>query len=370
MDLSINSYLRKLVDENASDLHFKVGCPPILRIDGELVPLEARPMAIREVEELARSLVPEERSGEVLQAREMDLAYSVPGLGRFRTNIYRQRGTLGIALRFIPRAFDLAFEDLNLPLILRDLADLPRGLVLVTGVTGSGKTTTLACMVNHINKTRRCHIVTIEDPIEFLHNDEKSIVSQREVGTDTETFYMALKHVVRQDPDVILIGEMRDVDTVESAIRAADTGHLVFSTLHTTDTVQTINRIINFFPAHRHKQIRVDLSSTLKGVVGLRLLPRSDGRGRIPAVEVMVSTPTIRELVLHEEKTSKIADAIEEGATHYGMQSFDQALLKLYQDGQIHYEDALTYASSTGDFALKVRSEMPDLGRGGKARSR
>ncbi len=366
MELSINSYLRKLVDENASDLHFKVGCPPILRVDGELLQLEARPLSIREVEELARSLVPEERSGEVLQVRQMDLAYSVPGLGRFRTNIYRQRGTVGIALRYIPRASDLEFEGLNLPLILRDLADLPRGLVIVTGVTGSGKTTTLACMINHINRSRRCHVVTIEDPIEFLHHDEKSIVSQREIGTDTEDFNVALKHVVRQDPDVILIGEMRDVATVESAIRAADTGHLVFTTLHTTDTVQTINRIINFFPAHRHNQIRLDLSSTLKGVVGLRLLPRADGKGRIPAVEVMVSTPTIRELITREEKTSKIADAIEEGASHYGMQSFDQALMKLYQEGFIHYEDALTFASSTGDFALKVRSEMPELVRGTK----
>lgn len=360
MELNVNTYLRRLVDENASDLHFKVGSPPILRVNGQLVILEGNRLSPAEVEQVALSLLPEGKRALMQAGRELDVAYSVPGLGRFRTNIYKQRGTFAIAIRYIPSSAELTFEGLNLPPVLRDLADQPRGLILVTGTTGSGKSTTLAAMIQHINATRRSHIVTIEDPIEFLHRDNRSIISQRELGEDTEGFATALKFVVRQDPDVILVGEMRDVETVASVIQAATTGHLVFSTLHTTDTVQTINRIVNFFPSHQHQQVRVDLSACLKGIVGLRLLPRADGAGRVPAVEVMVSTPTIRDLLLVEDKMDKIKEAIEQGSLHYGMQTYDQALIRLYRDGFIHYEEALNHATSPGDLALKIRSEMPD----------
>ncbi len=363
MELNVNTYLRRLVDENASDLHFKVGSPPVLRINGQLVILEGNRLSPAEVEQVAMSLLPESKRALLEAGRELDVAYSVPGLGRFRTNIYKQRGTFAIAIRYIPSSAELTFEGLNLPPVLRDLADQPRGLILVTGTTGSGKSTTLAAMIQHINSTRRGHIVTIEDPIEFLHRDNKCIISQREIGEDTESFATALKYVVRQDPDVILVGEMRDVETVASVIQAATTGHLVFSTLHTTDTVQTINRIVNFFPAHQHQQVRVDLSACLKGIIGLRLLPRADGTGRVPAVEVMVSTPTIRDLLLAEEKIDKIKEAIEQGSLHYGMQTYDQALIRLYRDGLIHYEEALNHATSPGDLALKIRSEMPERRR-------
>lgn len=360
MELNVNTYLRRLVDENASDLHFKVGTPPVLRVNGQLLILEGNRLSPAEVEQVAVSLLPESKRTLMEEGHELDVAYSVPGLGRFRTNIYKQRGTFAIAIRYIPSSAELTFDGLNLPPVLRDLADQQRGLVLLTGTTGSGKSTTLAAMIQHINATRKGHIVTIEDPIEFLHRDNKCIISQRELGEDTASFSTALKYVVRQDPDVILVGEMRDVDTVASVIQAATTGHLVFSTLHTTDTVQTINRIVNFFPSHQHQQVRVDLAACLRGIVGLRLLARADGAGRVPAVEVMVSTPTIRDLLLSEEKMEKIKEAIDQGSLHYGMQTYDQALIRLYRDGLIHYEEALNNATSPGDLALKIRSEMPD----------
>jgi len=360
MELNINTYLRRLVDENASDLHFKVGTPPILRINGQLVLLEGNRLSPAEVEQVAMSLLPEAKREKLEQGEELDVAYSVPGLGRFRTNIYKQRGSFSIAIRYIPSSAELTFEGLNLPLVLRDLAEQPRGLILVTGTTGSGKSTTLAAMIQHINAMRKCHIVTIEDPIEFLHRDNRSVISQREIGEDTIDFFTALKFVVRQDPDVILVGEMRDKETVASVIQAATTGHLVFSTLHTTDSVQTISRIVNFFPSHQHQQVRVDLSACLKGIIGLRLLPRADGTGRVPAVEVMVSTPTIRDLLLSEDKMEHIKEAIDQGAVHYGMQTYDQALINLYKGGFIHYEEALNHATSPGDLALRIRSEMPE----------
>jgi len=361
VELNVNTYLRRLVDEDASDLHFKVGTPPVLRINGQLVLIEGKRLSPSEVEQISMSLLPESKKALLEKGIELDVAYSVPGLGRFRTNIYKQRGSFAVAIRYIPSSMELTFEGLNLPPVIRDLSEQPRGLILVTGTTGSGKSTTLAAMIQHINTARRCHIVTIEDPIEFLHRDNKSIISQREIGEDTTGFSTALKYVVRQDPDVILVGEMRDVETVESVIQAATTGHLVFSTLHTTDAVQTINRIVNFFPSHQHQQIRVDLSACLKGILGLRLLPRADGTGRVPAVEVMVSTPTIRELLLDEQKMDKIKEAMEQGSVHYGMQTYDQALIQLYKDGFIHYEEALNHATSPGDLALRIRSEMPDM---------
>ncbi len=361
MELNVNTYLRRLVDEDASDLHFKVGAPPVLRINGQLVLIEGNRLSPSEVEQIAMSLLPDAKRELLEKGIEIDVAYSVPGLGRFRTNIFKQRGTYAVSIRYIPSSMELTFEGLNLPPVIRDLAEQPRGLILVTGTTGSGKSTTLAAMIQHINSVRRCHVVTIEDPIEFLHRDNKSIISQREIGEDTRNFASALKYVVRQDPDVILVGEMRDVETVESVIQAATTGHLVFSTLHTTDSVQTINRIVNFFPSHQHQQVRVDLSACLKGVLGLRLLPRADGAGRVPAVEVMVSTPTIRELLLKEEKMEAIKDAMEQGSMHYGMQTYDQALILLYKDGLIHYEEALNHATSPGNLALKIRSEMPEM---------
>jgi len=347
--IEIESLLSEMVERHASDVFLKAGSHPTMRIDGTIYVTEYEEMNVEDMVQLAQNLMTEKQWETFQEQPEMDLALGIRGVGRFRVNAFRQRGSVGMVFRHIPNS-SMSFEDLNLPSAVRDLSERPRGLVLVTGTTGSGKSTTLAAMINHINETRRCHIVTIEDPIEFLHADRMSIINQREIGFDTMSFSEALKHVLRQSPDVILIGEMRDLETIETAVNAAETGHLVLSTLHTIDAVQTIERIINYFPAYLHAQIRMELGLCMQGVISMRLLPHASGKGRIPAVEIMVATPSIRKL-LHEGKTLELPPYIEQGS-HVGMQSFNQSLLKLYQAKMIRMEDALAYATSPDEFRL------------------
>jgi twitching motility protein PilT len=349
----IDGLLKLMSEKGSSDLHLKVGSPPAIRLNGKLVVLSDLPSLTPEAtDKLATGMMDERQKLSFANHREVDFAYSLGGVGRFRVNVFRQRGSVGITLRRV--ATDRAgIEELGLPSVVRRLADEPRGLVLVTGTAGSGKTTTLAAMIDHINHTREGHIVTIEDPIEVLHQDVKCIVNQREIGIDTDSYADALRHVVRQDPDVILIGEMRDHETVSAALTAAEIGNLVFSTLHTIDATETINRIIDFFPPYQQKQIRLMLASTLKGIISMRLIPSING-GLVPAVEVMVMTGTIREYITDHEKTYLIRDAMEEGE-YYGMQTFDQSLLRLYSGGQITLDDATAMAANAHDFKIKVR---------------
>jgi twitching motility protein PilT len=286
--------------------------------------------------------------------REIDLSYSVKGLGRFRCNCFVQRGTIGIVFRVIPLKIS-SIEELQLPVVLKKVAMEPRGLILVTGTTGSGKSTSLAAMIDYINDNKTDNIITIEDPVEFLHRDKKSIISQRELGSDTISFAKALRAALRQDPDVILVGEMRDFETIQTALTAAETGHLVLSTLHTADAVETVNRIISVFPPYQHKQVRTQLASVLRAIVSMRLVPRADGGGRVPAVEVLIATATIKGCIEDHDKTKLIHDHIEEGVSQYGMQTFDQSLLSLFQNGLITYEDAASRATNADDFALKIK---------------
>ncbi|RMH71678.1 MAG: type IV pilus twitching motility protein PilT [Gemmatimonadetes bacterium] len=348
--MNINDFLAQLVRiDGVSDLHFKVGSPPLLRINGELRPAKFQKLTPQNTRDIALSLVNENVREKFDELRDFDTAYSVPGVARFRVNLFRQRGTLGVVLRKIPLEVP-TLDKLGMPETIKKLAMEERGMVLVTGVTGSGKSSTLAGMINHINQHKRVHILTIEDPIEFLYSDNMAAINQREVGLDTESFATSLRAALRQDPDVILVGEMRDVETISIAIKAAETGHLVFSTLHTLDATETVNRIIDSFPPHQQGQIRYQLASTLKGVISQRLLPRSDGRGRIAAVEVMVCTELIKEYIIDPDKTMKIKDAIENGKMQYGMQSFDQHLTELYRNNDITLETAVAAAASPADF--------------------
>ncbi|MDX6632814.1 MAG: twitching motility protein PilT [Solirubrobacterales bacterium] len=361
----IDSALRYIVDHGGSDLHVKVHSPPMARIDGELVPISAgtttngadpKPLTPKETEAALDAIL----SNRALRAEfdeigEADFAYEVKGISRFRVNAFRARGYVSIACRAIP--FQVrTIDDLGLPEVIRKLADEPRGIILLTGTTGSGKSTTLAAMVDHINSTKSRHIVTLEDPLEYLHYDKRSIINQREIGSDTESFARAMRRVLRQDPDVILVGEMRDEETVRTALSAAETGHLVLSTLHTLDATETINRIIDFFPPHLQQQGRVMLASTLKGAVSQRLIPRADGHGRVAAAEIMVVTGRIQDLILNPEETGRITEVITEGA-YYGMQTFDQALLNLVMDGVISEEVAMETASSPHDFKLMLAAK-------------
>jgi twitching motility protein PilT len=288
------------------------------------------------------------------ERNEADLAYGVPGLGRFRVNVFQQRGMVGIVLRLIPLKIQTV-RELNLPPVLEALSLEPRGLILVTGTTGSGKSSTLAAMIDHINSNTTGHILTIEDPIEFLHRDKKCLVNQREIGVDAPSFSEALRSALRQDPDSILVGEMRDFETISTALLAAETGHLVMSTLHTLDTTETVNRVISVFPPYQQKQVRLQLASVLRGIVSQRLIPRADGKGRVPAVEVCVATATVRESIVDPDKTRKLPDVIAAGVSQYGMQTFDQSLMTLYTRGLITYEEALRWCSNPDDFALRVR---------------
>lgn len=349
----IDGLLRLMAERGSSDLHIKVGSPPAIRLNARLVVLRDLPALTPEAtEKLARGMMDEGQAASFENHREVDFAYSLTGVGRFRVNVFHQRGSIGMTLRRVATERS-GIEQLGLPPVVRRLADEPRGLVLVTGTAGSGKTTTLAAMIDHINHTREGHIVTIEDPIEVLHQDVKCIINQREIGIDTASYADALRHVVRQDPDIILIGEMRDHETVAASLTAAEIGNLVLSTLHTIDATETINRIIDFFPPYQQKQIRLMLSATLKGIISMRLIPSING-GLVPAVEVMVMTGTVREYINDPEKTYMIRDAMEEGE-YYGMQTFDQSLLRLYSEGRITLDDATSMAANAHDFKIKVR---------------
>jgi twitching motility protein PilT len=349
----IDVALRTMIEREGSDLHVKVGSPPTARIHGELVPLEVHQALTPMDTESAFEQIAEQRSiQEFQESGEADFSYSIPGLSRFRVNTFKQRGSISIVCRAIP--FEIrTVDDLGLPPVVTKLADEQRGIILVTGTTGSGKSTTLAAMIDHINTTRHNHIVTLEDPIEYLHEDKHSIINQREVGSDTESFARAMKRVLRQDPDVILIGEMRDEETVRTALSAAETGHLVLSTVHTLDATETINRIIDFFPPHLQHQSRVMLAATLKGAIAQRLVPDVTGDGRVPASEVMVVTGRIQDLILNPEETGKITEVISEGE-FYGMRTFDQALLGYVMEGKVSERVALDYASSPHDFKLML----------------
>lgn len=353
--MEINELLKTAIAQGASDLHIKVGSPPILRVNGELMLMTAEKKLLQEdTLKIAFSVMSPGQREIFKKKNDLDLAYSIPGTGRFRCNVFIQRGAVGIVFRVIPVRIP-TIEDLTLPDVLKKIASEQRGLILVTGTTGSGKSTTLAAMIDYINANRTSNIVTIEDPIEFLHRDKRSIINQREVGTDTESFAKALRAALRQDPDVILVGEMRDFETIQTCLTAAETGHLVLSTLHTIDATETVNRIISVFPPYQHKQVRMQLSSVLKGIVSLRLMPRADGNGRVPAVEVLVATMTIKDCILDPDKTKLITDVIAQGALHYNMQTFDQSLLNLYKSGLITYEEALRGATNPDDFILKVK---------------
>ena len=353
MDLA--ELLKIAVERKASDLHIKVGSPPVIRIDNRLIPLTEKPRIGQEdAVRMIFSVMSESQREHFKQKHEIDMAHSVPGLGRFRVNIFQQRSTIGMVMRVIPMKIQ-TIEELNLPPVVEKLAMETRGLILVTGATGTGKTTTLAAIVEHMNTHQNVHIITIEDPIEYLVRDKKSLVNQREVGTDTDSFAEALRSAMRQDPDVILVGEMRDYETISTAILAAETGHLVLSTLHTVDATETINRIISVYPPYQQRQVRLQLAALLRGIISMRLVPRADGRGRVPAAEVMVVTQTMRECIIDPDKTRKIPDFIAAGQSQYGMQTFDQSLMVLYKRSLITYEEALLWASNPDDFALKVR---------------
>ncbi len=352
--LNFKAVLQQLVQRGASDLHLKVGRPPTLRLHGELVALDLPALRPEDLKALAEQLMTPRQVKEFTDNKECDFAIGVPGIGRFRCNVYQQRGSLCYAMRAIPyQAKTLA--ELNLPAVLEEIALKPRGLVLVTGITGSGKSTALAAMIQHLNEHRHANVITIEDPIEFLHRDINCNINQREVGTDTATFAQALRRVLRQDPDVILIGEIRDLETLDAALKAADTGHLVFSTLHTTDATQTINRVLSFYPPHQQAEVRFSLASALQAVVSMRLVPRADKPGRVPACEVLINTPTVRDQIRDMEKMLNIPDLIKEGTVQYGMQSFDQSLMQWYSQGAISYESAVFYATSPSEFALRVQ---------------
>ena len=351
---NFKAVLQQLVQRNASDLHLKVGRPPTLRLHGDLVALDHPALRPEDLKGLAEQLMTPRQVKEFTENKECDFAIGVPGIGRFRCNVYQQRGSLCYAMRAIPYQAR-TIKELNLPSVLEDIALKPRGLVLVTGITGSGKSTALAAMVQHINEQRQANVITIEDPIEFLHRDINCHINQREVGTDTATFGQALRRVLRQDPDVILIGEIRDLETLDTALKAADTGHLVFSTLHTTDATQTINRVLSFYPPHQQAEVRFSLASALQAVVSLRLVPRADKPGRVPACEVLMNTQTVRDQIRDMDKALNIPDLIKEGTVQYGMQSFDQSLMHYYSQGIISYESAVFYATSPSEFALRVQ---------------
>src|SRR5580658_1522716 len=365
MDLDdFNRLLQVLCDLDGSDLHVKAGSAPRVRVDGQLRMLEDEPrISAEEVRALAEGIMLPNIVEIFTEKHEADFAYSVAGVGRFRVNAFFQRGSVALAVRRV-RTSASSVEDLGLPDVVRRLAEEQRGLVLVTGPTGSGKTTTLAAMINHINETRACHIITVEDPIEYLHTDETARIDQREVGFDTETFTSAMRVVLRQDPDVILVGEMRDPETVYTALTAAETGHLVFSTLHTTTATETVNRIVDFFPPHQHRQIRLSLASALTGTICQRLIPRADGKGRVPALEVMVVNGRIQQAIADPLLTSEIDQIIADGE-YYGMQTFDQALVQLLANNAIDLREAMNAASNPHDLKVMLeRLGIVPTGRG------
>jgi len=352
--MTIDELLRTACENKSSDLHLKVGNYPYIRVDGELRPLnQFSRVSSEDMLNMAFSIMTNRQKQKFKENTELDMAYGVAGLGRFRVNVFQQRGNVGMVLRVIPTKIR-TLEELFLPKILDKICEEARGIVLVTGTTGSGKSTTLAAMVDRINSARTDHIITIEDPIEFLHRDKKGFVNQREVEVDTPSFGSALRAALRQDPDVILVGEMRDLETIQTALLAAETGHLVFSTLHTLDATETIQRIIAVFPPPEQKQIRLQMATTLKAVVSQRLVRKSDGIGRVPAVEVLIATEYIRDCIINPEKTRLIHDAIAAGTSQYGMQTFDQSLYDLYNQGLITLDEALGNSSNPDEFKLRI----------------
>ena len=352
--MNIKQLLEHMIEVGASDLHVKPGIPPVVRVNGKLQPTKFPAPTPKEMEEVASKILTPIQREKFETTREVDFAFGVTGLARFRANFYVQRSSIAMVFRHVPVTIR-SVEDLGLPQVVSDLALRPRGLILVTGTVGSGKSTTMAAMVQCINNTLNSSIITIEDPIEFLHRDDKSMINQREVGSDTASFADALRHILRQDPNVILIGEIRDVETMEIALKAADTGHLVLSTLHTTDAPQTINRIISFFPPHHHQEVRYLLASTLQGIISQRLIRRADGGGRVPAVEVLVTTGNVRDCIIDQEKTPLLHQIMRESVTTHQMQTFDQALMKLYQDEVITLDDALRASSKPHELTLRLK---------------
>jgi len=352
--MNLKQLLAEMMARGASDLHLRVGIQPTIRLDGHLIQVEGEPLTTELLDEFIKQILSKEQLERFQTRNEMDLALSVSKMGRYRVNLYRQRGTPGMAIRAVNTTVP-SFSELNLPEVIKKLCSERRGLIVITGTTGSGKSTTLAAMIEEINNTRAENVLTVEDPIEYIYANRKSIIMQREVGGDTASFASALRHAFRQDPDVILIGEIRDLETMSIALTAADTGHLVLTTLHTLDAVETISRIVSFFPPHQHKQVRLLLSGTLKAIVSQRLLPRSDQAGRAPAIEVLIGTAAVRDAIYDETKTSSIHDFIESGQVQYGMQSFDQSIMRLYRQGLITYEEAMHHATNPDDFDLRVR---------------
>jgi twitching motility protein PilT len=354
--MDVAELLRYTVEMGASDLHLKAGNVPFIRVDGDLRPSTFPALSPGDTEDAAQALMPEHKAKEFYALSEADFGYTLGGVGRFRVNVFRQRGNVGLAIRRV-RSEIPTFEELRLPPVIRELAESPRGLVLLTGPTGTGKTTTIASMIGHVNRTRRAHIVTIEDPIEVVHDDDLSIIQQREIGLDTESYGAALKHVIRQDPDVVFIGEIRDADSALSGIQAAETGHLVISTLHTIDATETINRILDLFPPQQQREVRTSFAGALRGIVSQRLVPRADGKGRVPAIEVLIATGRVYDRIIDVEATVEIRDIIAEGE-FYGMQTFDQALVKLVQEGMVTEDDARRHSSNPHDFNLALHGVL------------
>jgi twitching motility protein PilT len=352
--MNIRKVLEKMIASRASDLHLKAGTAPIVRVDGVLYTLDDPAPSAQELRDVCNQLLNDEQRLYFSTHNEIDFAFGVSGLARFRANIFMQRSTPALALRHVPVEVP-SIEELMLPAVVRELAFSPRGLILVTGRTGSGKSTTLASMIDAINTTTTRNIITVEDPIEFLHRDNLSFIHQRELGLDTRSFHDGLKYVLRQDPDIILVGEIRDLETMRTALMAADTGHLVMSTLHTTDVVQTIQRIASFYPPHQHDEVRLSMASNLRAVICQRLVPRADGQGRVPSVEVMINTPTLKDYILQQEKTPMIQTVIGEGFTQYHMQTFDQSVLGLLRDGLITEEEALKNCNNPNELNLKLK---------------
>ncbi len=354
--MDVNGLLRHMVEVGASDLHLKAGNVPFVRVDGELQPSEFPALAPEDTAAAAVALMPEHKRREFDETNEADIGYTMPAVGRFRINVFRQRGVVGLAIRRV-RSEVPTVAELLLPPVIEELADSSRGLVLVTGPTGTGKTTTIASMIGHINRTRRTHIVTIEDPIEVVHDDDRAIIQQREVGIDTDSYAAALRHVVRQDPDVIFVGEIRDPESALSAIQAAETGHLVITTMHTIDSTETINRLLDLFPSEHQREVRTSFAGALRGIVSQRLVPRADEMGRVPAVEVLMATGRVYDRILDPEATIEIRDIIAEGE-FYGMQTFDQALVKLVREGLVTEEEAKLASTNPHDFVLALRGSL------------
>ncbi|PYV15792.1 MAG: type IV pili twitching motility protein PilT [Acidobacteria bacterium] len=353
--MNIDDLLRVACESKASDLHCKVGNYPYIRVDGELSPLtQFQRVSSEDMLNMAFSMMTNRQKQRFKEETELDMAYGVAGLGRFRVNVFQQRGNVGMVLRVIPTKIR-TLDELYMPKVLDKICEERRGMALVTGTTGSGKSTTLAAMIDRVNSSRTDHIITIEDPIEFLHRDKKSFVNQREVGVDTTTFGSALRASLREDPNLILVGEMRDLETIQTALLAAETGHMVFSTLHTLDATETIQRIIAVYPPPEQKQVRLQMASTLKAIISQRLVRKSDGIGRVPAVEVLIATDYIRDCIINPDKTRMIHDAIAAGVSQYGMQTFDQSIYDLYSQGLITLEEALIRCSNPDEFKLRIQ---------------